>query len=312
MRLGRNDADRPDAWGWVTALGAFWGLSVAAAKVSLSAGMDPVLFAVCETAVITVLTSAVVFFGRIRFAVDRDRVSLWLVNGVFVVVIPYLISYTALTKLTAGEVTVVLALAPVLTSILAIVVHLEKWSYLTTVGTVVSLAGVMVVASTARGDGAPTTGGLGHGAWVCIAALSPLCYAIANVYVVSRSPRTARAPVANVLGTNAVGCALLTLVLVVMVAAGRMSLANIDLTPALTYLMIAALANASANLLFFIAARRTSASVLAVSGYLTTLFGIMFGIVIARDQWSPSLALGGALVVAGVVIGTWRQTTKDQ
>lgn len=292
------------AWAWVTALGAFWGLSVASARVSLAAGMNPVLFAVIETALISVIGCIVVLVRRTRVRIDAQRARLWAVNGTLVVAIPYLVSYTALTRLTAGEVTVVLSLAPVMTTILAILVRVERWNWWVPAGALTCLVGIATVALAASGPPGAGPSGIGHGWWVVIATISPLCYAVANVYVVSRDQHTASEPVVNVLGTNVVGFLLLSIVLVVVAAAGSLRTDVIETGVALPFLALAALANAAANLLFFVAARVTSASVLALSGYLTTIFGVLFGIALAGEAWSWALIAGGSLVIAGVYIGT--------
>lgn len=292
---------------WVSALGAFWGLSVAAARVAISSGFSPILFAVCETALISLIAAVVLVLSRSPVGFGRPRLELWFVNGVFVVVIPYLVSYTALTRLSAGEVTVVLALSPVFTALFAGAFGFEKITRWTVAGALMGLAGVLIIARGASPSQDPSN--WTDAPWVALAVVSPACYGLANVYIVSRGTRVTSQPVANVLGTNVVAFAVLGVITSVAYLAGFVEV-GFDLTDSRVslFFIIAALANASANLLFFLAARRTPATILALSGYLTTLSGVFFGILLAGERIYTALLIGGAVILSAVYIGNRSRT----
>lgn len=268
-------------------LGALWGLSPTIAKAGLAMGIPPMGFGFCAA-----LGSglALLALGRAqgaRFRLDRPHLRHYAANGFFGYALANLIAYTALPHIPAAFFALLMPLAPILTVLGAAAIGQERLLPRRVIGTLLGLAGVAL--AMAPGAALPTAGAWG---WALLAALTPACFAIANLLAVRIAPRGA-APLGLAAGA-------------LLAAAGFLGLAGLLLGQipfsvswtAMALLPLQAALTAVAYLLYFRMMATAGSVVTSQSGYLVSIFGILWG-ALAFGERMGWLALPAAALVFG-------------
>lgn len=107
-------------------LGLMWGAGILLAKVAVDAGVPPLLFASFEALGITA-TAILICWTRNDFPQWKAvNIRFYTVTGFTLVVLPYSFIYSALAHITGSLASVVQAMTPVFTVILAVLLGLER------------------------------------------------------------------------------------------------------------------------------------------------------------------------------------------
>ncbi len=238
--------------------------------------------------------AALVFFGvalvrKLRMPRGRTLVGS-LIYGLLNFGVGYAFLYFALTRLQVGTTSVIMALVPLLTLILAVIHGQERFTGRGVLGGVLALAGIALLSLRSLGGGAP--------ALYMLAAFLAACSAAESSVVVKGFPR------AHPVTTNGVGMAAASILLfVISVGFGeRWVLPQL----ATTWLVLAWLVTVgSVGLfgLFVFVIKRWTASAAVYALTLMPVVAVITGAVFAGEAITLEIVGGGLLVMLGVYIG---------
>jgi drug/metabolite transporter (DMT)-like permease len=200
----------------------------------------------------------------------------------------YALAYVGLQQASAGAGAVMLSLAPLTTFLLAFVQRQERFRWRALVGSLVAVAGIVVM------FGAP--GGVPLGSLLAFMAAA---VAIGEAGVIAKW-----FPKAHPVSMNAVAMAVGSVLLVVLSLIARESW-TLPVLPetwtAVVYLIV--IGSVGLFVLYLYILRRWSASRTSYAFVLFPVVASLMGLWLEGDPVTPALALGGVVVLAGVYVG---------
>jgi drug/metabolite transporter (DMT)-like permease len=209
----------------------------------------------------------------------------------------YALAYYALVELHAGFGQILLALVPLMTLLLAVAERQERLRLASILGSVVALAGVLVMSRAPLREAVPLVS-------LLAALASALCFAQAAVLV-------RWLPQVHPVTTNAVGTTAGTTVLLVasLVAGETIALpGESDTWLALAYLVL--LGTVVVFVLNLVVLGRWPASRFAYLFVLVPIVTVVLSAWLDDEPLGPGLVLGGLLVLGGVYVGALRPAVE--
>ncbi len=285
---------RRQIWAAILLASLGWGTGGVATRVALTEGVEPFALAAYRTAIAAV---AVIAFLLIRGRALPRRPVVWkvgVVAGVLNLAAPFALFTVAYQYASAGFVGLLAALIPLATALLAhALLPGEPLTAGRMIGLAVALGGVAVLVLS--GDSGLASGGrpvlafgLGVGAVACIA--------LASIYAKRHAGAYEATEVTTV--QFAVGTVLLAVAMAVVEGL------PVNQT-AWAWTMLAYMALASTFLpftLYYWILRHVSATFASVIGYVVPLIAVAAGALLLDERLEPGIVLGGALILAGVLI----------
>ncbi len=285
---------RKQIWGAIAIASLGWGTGGVATRVALDEGMEPFGLSAYRTAIAAAAVVAyLVLRGR---PLTRDPL-VWRVGvvvGLLNLAAPFALFTYAYQYASAGFVGLLAALIPLATAALAhFLLPAERMTLGRVLGLAVALAGVAVLL--ASGDSGLAAEGrpvlaflLGIGAVACIS--------LAGIYAKRHAGSYEPADVTTV--QFAVGTVLL------LVGMGIVEGAPGNQT-GLGWLMLVYMGLASTFVpfaVFYWLLRHVSVTYASVIGYVVPLVAVTAGALLLSERLEPGIVIGGALILAGVVI----------
>jgi drug/metabolite transporter (DMT)-like permease len=272
-------------------LGALWGLSPSVAKVGLAMSIPPLGFGFCAALGSGIALLVLGWAQGARFRVTPAYLRHYAANGLAGYALANLVAYAALPHIPAGFFALLMPLVPMLTVAAAAALRHERLTRRRIVGTALGFAGVAV--AMAPGAALPGAGLLG---WALFAALTPLCYAVANLLAVRLAPAGA-APLGLAAG------ALLAAALFLGVGGLAAEQIPFRAPPAAVAILAGqAVLTATAYLLYFRMMRAAGSVVTSQAGYLISIFGILWGAILFGERMGWLAVPAAALVFAGLFL----------
>lgn len=274
-----------------------WGINSPAIKYLLRT-LDPI-----DVLMLRVGGAAIIFavilapMGRRALpATPRDAVAL-LGLGVLGITVMNLTLAEGQQRIPAALASLVVTTNPIHTALLSAALGYERLTRRTLAGIGLATMGFVVVLLFGTGKGANLSGG--HLAGMGIMAIAPFTWAI---YTVLSKPFLTRYPPTQVAGLTAIGGAFGALPLLLLDGGivGRMG--NLSATGWGAAVYLSSIGFVLAYILWYRGLRVLSASQTAVYIYLVPVFGIFFAWLLLGETITPWLVLGGAIILAGVVL----------
>jgi drug/metabolite transporter (DMT)-like permease len=273
-------------------LGTLWGVTPIFVKHLGGIGWPPLMIAVFGAT-----GSAVILFTLCRLRglpvpLDARHLRYYAVNGFFGMALANLVGFTSLQHIPAGYFAMLVPLSPMITVLGAALIGAERATPRRVLGTALGLAGVLVAMS--PGAALPDRSVLG---WAMLAALTPVCYAVSNLFAARLAP-PGTPPPALATGTLAVGA--------VQVAVMAMLIGHFRLPP-LEGLPVSALqitVMASAFLLWFRSIVTYGSVVTSQTGYIITLTGMAWGWLLFGERPGVMTIPAALLVFVGLALVT--------
>jgi len=277
------------------ATGVLFGL-VFSVKIAAEAGVAPLGFTFWQSlgAGLVLLVFAVIR-GQVP-VLSAVHVRTYFVSGALGIAIPIsLLAYVA-PQLPASVVTLVLMLSPPLTYVFSLLLRMEKFRWLSVVGILCGMAGVLLVIL--PGASLPEPDMVG---WLVLAFLAPVSFACVNVYAGRFRPPEAPSLMlaCGVLLASAI------FLLPIMFATGQFHMfPGPDLAGDLAILW-AVLLHAAFWVMFFEIVRLAGPVYFSQFNFVAVLAGMGWAILIFDDR--PSAYIWGALVLlfAGLGLINW-------
>ena len=277
----------PAIWGGTFIAGRILALAVPAAVGSL------LRFIV---AVLALLAAACWFEGGLPRLSRRQLIGTLLLGatGIFAYNLFFL---GALARLPASRTSLIIALNPIVTIAAASLLLGERMSARRWIGVAVALAGVWIVVS--RGDVFGSVGGaVGLGELLMFGGVCSW----AAYTLIGRRVLAGLTPLAATTWASIWGVMLLALA----AAPDLRDLGAEDLTlpVVLSVLYLGVLGTAVGFVWYYQAVQRLGASRTVIFNNLVPVFGATFGVLLLGEPLLPSMLLGGAIAVAGVMLVT--------
>ncbi len=279
-------------WLALIVIGIGWGVTGPLSKLAISTGNHPIGVAFWETAIgAAVLTAVMLARGR-RLPLDRRHLVFFLVCGLLGTALPNSLSYTAYRHLPIGVMSIIIALVPMATLLLALPLGIERPDprRLFGLGLGVVAVGLIVLPQASLPEP-------GQAAWVALPVIVSLAYAAENIYIA-----TARPP----------GCGALTVIcglswgaLILLAPAVVAAEAWVDITrlgpPEQAVFAISAL-HMGAYFGFVWLIGQAGPVFASQVGYVVTGSGVILGMIVYAERHSPWIWAALALMFAGLAL----------
>ena len=291
-----DDLSRHALLALVLLLGSIWGLTFSLAKIGAQGGIPPFGYALLVHLGVGAVLLGLAAARRIRVPLDPTTLRYALIAGLISSGLPAVINFTAVGHLSAGLLAVIVTLAPILTYAMALALRHERPIARRALGTVIGLAGTLLIVLPRSSLPAPELL-----PWAVFAMLSPLLYAAANIYVARARPAGADSVALAGITQTVAGMAMLAAAIVL----GQVFVPHAPLDAPQIAVLVHALSGALAQLLFFEITRIAGAVVLSQVGYVVTLTGLLWGWALFGERHSAWVWLATAVILGGVVLVTW-------
>lgn len=274
-------------------LGALWGANPSFSRALVNGGLSPGAVVFWQSIVAGLLLLAVCAVRRVRVPLNRRAVVYYFVIGLVGIDISYMTLVYVIRHVPVGFASVVVLMSPVLTYVFAIAMRLERINPVRAVGIILGFigAGFLVFPQ----------GSLPSPELLPIALLTfiiPAGYASANVYSEWGRPQGAD----NVaLATGTMFAAALG-ALVVALIDGTFHPVWEGMAQRELILFGYALSSAVAFLMFYKIVESAGAVYLGQVGYLVTLFGVAWGVVLFGESTTVWLWVAVVVVGSGVAL----------
>jgi drug/metabolite transporter (DMT)-like permease len=269
-------------------------------KMAAEAGWHPLQFAFSQSIIAGgVLAMVVVLRRELPRPTLRLLLAFLVIGSLFVGLPITLLSHVA-PHLPAALTTLVLALAPVVTLVFAILLRIENFRWQALAGVGCGLAGIAILVAPGSSFGMGEAAG-----WFLMALIAPLMFGLGNVLSsLLRPPVTASTAMAGgaLLG-SAVG------LLPLLAAMGLLSMPALG-PAALLPIVLASLVNAVFFVLLFEIIRRAGPTFFAQFNYLAVLAGVGWGAVLFGERPGLIFWLALALMLAGIYFATLSRPAK--
>jgi len=263
-------------------------------KIAAEAGLPPLAYAFWQSALSGLSLLAIAAVRGCRVPLGADALKTYFMVGVLGLGLPGALLTFAAPHLPAGLVTLVLALSPPLTFLMAVAARQQKFRWWGLAGVAFGFAGILVIAG--PGSGAiPSADGVG---WFALCLIAPVLYAMANVAASIFRPPSADAVAigAGILLGAAAG--LLPLAIVTGQIAWRPS----GLGDAEIATLLAAVIYAAFTWLFLEIVRMAGPTFFAQFNYLAVMSGLAWGWIVFAEPVPGAIWLALVLMVTGILL----------
>lgn len=290
--IGSRDPLPATLWLALVVIGVAWGITGPLSKLAISTGNHPIGVTFWNTAIGTaVLTPVLLASGR-RLPLDRRHLIFYLICGLLGTALPNTISYAAYKHLPVGVISIVIALVPMATLLLALPLGIERPDLRRLFG--LGLGAVAVLLIVAPETSLPEPG---LAAWVALPVIVSLSYAGENIYIAAAKPPGS--------GPLTVICGLSWAALILLTPATIASGAWVDITrlgpPEQAIIAISAL-HICAYFGFIWLIGQGGPVFASQVGYVVTGSGVVLGMIVYGERHSPWIWVALALMFAGLAL----------
>ena len=275
------------------AIGTVWGATIPLSKISVSTGHHSFGLITWQLAIMSAVLGAIVLVRRSKIHLDRSHLLFFLVIAFTGTLVPNSFSYWTAFHLPAGVLSLIIAVVPVFSLIIATAFKLEK-------PTLARLAGVflggcaialIVLPQASLPDPAKAI-------FVLIGLIAPFCYGIEGNYVAQKQPDDT-GPFATLFVASVIG----------LLIAAPVSLASSTMIDPRDGIGLPELALIAASLLHIIAysgylwLNKFAGAVFAAQvSYVVTPAGVLIAIALLGEEPSVYIWLALAVLMIGIAL----------
>jgi len=275
--------------GLITALvliGAVWGLTFPLTKLAVVGGYRNFGIIFWSSCIAVAILGCIVAVRGLTLPFRRGALVRYLFVALFGTVLPSAATYTAAEHLPAGVISVCLSVGPLFALLLAVVLGIDRATWIRVLGLVLGLLGVLLIVLPTASLPDPT-----QAVFVPLALLAVLAYAIEGVGL-GRIGRDGLDPIQLLLGASIVSSAI---TLPIAIEANTFIFPSLHVGLAETAVVLSGLANAVAYAGFIWLIGRGGPVFAAQVDYLVTGFGVIWSMLLLGEIYS--VWVWGALVV---------------
>ena len=299
MKTALDTTRRASLTVWIALLviGAIWGSTQILSKLVVQGGHHPVGIAFLSTALGAVLLVGYLMLTRQSLPWGRSYLIFYVIAGALGTAIPNVLGYEAMRHLQVGVVSVVLALVPIMTLLMALLMRIERLDPLRLAGLGLGATAVLLLVLPKSSLPSPD-----QAIWIALPVLTCLSYSLENIYIAKWKPQN--------LEPMQVMCGLFlaaTIMLLPAVALSDtwMAFGKFDTAEIALIAMTVAHILAYGGFVWLIG--RAGPVFAAQVAYVVTLTGVFLGIVILDEVHSGWVWLSLVLMLTGLTLVQPRQ-----
>jgi drug/metabolite transporter (DMT)-like permease len=277
----------------LVALGAGWGLTQPLTKITVTAGYEPFGLIFWQMLIGMVLLGAVRWRTLGRLPVTPRRLAFWLMIATLGTVIPNSASYRAAFHLPAGVMSIVISTIPLIAFPIALALGNDRFSLRRMVGLALGLIGVAFIAlpEASLSDRAMV-------AFLPLALIAPLCYALEG-NVVAKWGTAGLDPVQVLFGASAIG---VVIALPLALGTGQLRVPSTPFILADLTMVLSAVIHVVVYTGYIWLVRRGGAVFAGQISYLVTGFGVIWAMLLLRENYSLWVWAALAAMAAGLTL----------
>lgn len=273
-------------------VGTLWGATLSIGKVAVTNGIPPAAYAFFQSSGAGLVLLAI---ALVRGEIARPHAGLLLyglVAGTLGLTLPNINFTVVIQHIEAGTMAVIITLSPLATYVGALLLGMERRSLLRLFGLLSGLAGALVLLL--PGVAVP---GADQSDWILLGILTPLCYSAQGLFAARFLPanvgslRLARVMLFGAATTSAGA----------MIASDAVYLPQ-GLGVAEGAMLMQIAVSSLAYVVVFEVLRRAGPVFFSQVGYVVTVAGVLWGMVIFGERPTPGLLLAGLLVLGGLYL----------
>ncbi|MBE9554986.1 MAG: DMT family transporter [Proteobacteria bacterium] len=289
--------------GMILLLGSLWGLSFSFSKMAANGGVHAVAYTFWQGLAAGLIVAAICRLRRTRIPLGRVWLRYYFTIGLTGIALPNVNLVAAIAHLPAGVMVLTIPFVPLITYGIAIGLKMERFTPLRFAGVLCGLAGVALIvlpkASLPDPAAAP---------WFLLALATPALYATTNVLAARLRPPDARSlPLAG--GMLLAAATLLTPVVFAM---DVLYLPSLPMGEAEIGMLGQIAVSSVAYLIFFEVLRMAGPVFMSFTGYIVTLTGIAWGVVLFGESHSPWVWGAACLIFTGLALVNLRRNGGGQ
>ena len=265
-------------WLCLAYMGLSWGLSFSMAKLAADTGAHPFVIAFWQTSLSSLILFGICHIRGRKFSITRHSIPTYLALALLGSAIPGVAFYYSAAKVPAGVLSLTVSLIPALTYAIALAIKSETLEARRLLGLMLGFSAICLVILP---DTSLPTKGMTF--WVLLACFSSLSYASENIFLAER-PLDDIGPLRLSCGMN------LFAALLLLPLAGSIGEINAPFegTAVLPLSILGlSLISVTAYTLFIFSVRQFGAIFASQVGYVVTLCGLLWGIVLFNEVHSP-------------------------
>ena len=274
-------------------IGIGWGLSFSISKIAVSMGDNPISILFYQNIVSFFVLLFITLFKFKKFRINNNIINFFLLISFSGVVIPGTLFFIAASKVPAGILSISVAFVPMLTYVCSLYLKTEDFVFLRIFGVLLGFIAILFLVgppdSFADRSIIP---------WVLLAMICPICYTFENIFIDIKKPKNINSIVLSL------GCAFVTIIILVpfvfyfdLFITINYPLEKIELS-IISLGFITAIAYT-----FFIYLIDKAGAVFASNvGYVVTLSGVIWGIILFNESHSYWVWLSLITMIIGLLL----------
>ena len=288
--------------GMIVALGSLWGLAFSFSKMAANGGGHPVSYTFWQGLGAGLAVAAICRIRGLRVPMNRQYLRYYFTIGLIGIALPNVNLVAAIAHLPAGVMVLTIPFVPLMTYLIAIGLKVERFAWLRFAGVLCGLAGVALIvlpeASLPDPDAAY---------WFLLALATPLLYAATNVSAAYlRPPDSKSLPLAGGMLLAAA-----TILAPVVFAMDVLYIPKLPGGAAEIGIAGQIVISSIAYLIFFEVLRLAGPVFMSFSGYIVSLTGIGWGVLIFGESHSPWIWGAALLIFTGLALVNLRRNASS-
>ncbi|MGB0631163.1 MAG: DMT family transporter [Alphaproteobacteria bacterium] len=280
-------------------IGALWGGFFALIKIAVTGGVQPVSYLFWFTLLSAIWLFAAATLRGLRPRYARGHWPYYLRLGLVRFTMANMILYTVQGKLPVGLMAVIMSFVPIFTYSISLIIRIEKFFWLRTVGIFLGVAGALLIVVPKSSLPDPSLA-----VWVLIGFGAPLLHAIAYV-TLSEKSRPANVDSLTLSSGTLFAAALFALPLAL--ALGEFQFLGWPPSPGETALLAHSVLAAINFYAIFELIRIAGPTYMTQANFLSVGFGVVFGLVLFGESHSLLVWTAIGLMLIGVALVNWKR-----
>ncbi len=288
--------------GMILTLGSLWGLAFSFSKMAANGGVHPVSYTFWQGLAAGLVVAAICRLRGLHIPLGGAWLRYYFTVGLTGIALPNVNLVAVIAHLPAGVMVLTIPFVPLITYGIAIGLKMEQFSLPRFAGVICGLAGVALIvlprASLPDPEAAP---------WFLLALATPALYATTNVLASRlRPPDTRSMPLAA--GMLLAAATMLTPVVFLM---DVLYLPSLPVGEAEIGMLGQIVISSVAYLIFFEVLRLAGPVFMSFTGYIVTLTGIAWGVLLFGESHSPWVWGAALLIFAGLALVNLRRNASS-
>lgn len=277
----------------LAAIGIGWGATQPLGKIAASTGHPPFGLIFWQLVVCVLVLGAITTLRGKRLPMTRRALEFYVVVAFLGTLIPNYTFYLSVARLPAGIMSIIIATIPLIAFPMAMALRMDRFSMRRMIGILLGLSGVLLIAlpEASLPDRAMV-------AFLPIAMIGPLFYAMENTYVAARGTGEMDA-IQAMFGSSLAG---LIFCGPIMLALGHWFAMPLPPGKAEWALIFSSAVHALLYASFVWLAARAGAVFASQSSYFTTASGIIWAMILLGERFSPWVWAAAGLMMCGLML----------